>query len=198
MMFAVYDDLESLSRAAAKIVLARPRKSLVLSGGSTPRRLYELLAEHQELRDVDFFWGDERPVPPNHRDSNYRMAREAMLDKLGATRVHRIEAERPDRDAVAREYEADLRRVGLDLVLLGMGADGHTASLFPGTAALLETERWVVPNLGCSQRNQSAMIPSSAIRLRMPLPPTREVFTAPRHPLTTALVGAVSRITGRA
>jgi 6-phosphogluconolactonase len=139
------------------------RFSLVLSGGSTPRGLYELLAQHPYRGQVDwnkteFFWGDERAVPPDHKDSNYRMAKEAMLDKLGvlAERVHRIRSEDKDLNRAAIDYEAEIERVlgqvagvgrrppHFNLFLLGMGEDGHTASLFPNTAALDETHRWVV------------------------------------------------------
>ncbi|MGH7222247.1 MAG: 6-phosphogluconolactonase, partial [Gemmataceae bacterium] len=107
---------------------------------------------------VEFFWGDERCVPPDHAESNYRMAREAMLEHLPvpAEHVHRIEAERDDRDATARDYETVLASIfgirsggeppALDLILLGMGPDGHTASLFPHTGALSERQRWVAPN----------------------------------------------------
>jgi 6-phosphogluconolactonase len=139
------------------------RFSFVLSGGSTPRRLYELLAEPPYCSELDwtkveFFWGDERAVPPDHADSNFRMARETMLDKLNVPpeRIHRIAAEKADLDEAARLYEIEIERVlgriagvaprppHFNLFLLGMGEDGHTASLFPGTEALDETERWVV------------------------------------------------------
>jgi 6-phosphogluconolactonase len=138
------------------------RFSLVLSGGSTPRGLYQLLAQHPyrsqvDWHKVDFFWGDERSVPPDDPRSNYRMACGAMLDQLGvpAERIHRIETERSDLHQVARDYEEEIERVlgqvagvgrrppHFNLFLLGMGEDGHTASLFPHTAALHETERWV-------------------------------------------------------
>jgi 6-phosphogluconolactonase len=139
------------------------RFSFVLSGGSTPRRLFELLAVHPYRSELDwtkveFFWGDERAVPPDHPSSNFRMARETMLDKLGVPpeRIHRIAAESEDLDEAARRYEVDIEQVlgriagvakrppHFNLFLLGMGEDGHTASLFPGTQALDETERWVV------------------------------------------------------
>lgn len=151
------------SRLAKNALAVRERFMVALSGGSTPKRLYELLAGPPFNRDipwrqVEFFWGDERAVPPNHSDSNYRMAHEAMLKKLAVpdAHVHRMSAERPDRDAAARDYQVEIARAfGLgpdeepprfDLVLLGMGADGHTASLFPDTEALDETNRWVVSN----------------------------------------------------
>ncbi len=166
-----FPDVETLSKAAAfefvrcagEAVAARGRFTVVLSGGSTPKRLYQLLAAEPSRSQIDWgrveiFWGDERCVPPDHKDSNYSMACEAMLAHLPipAEHIHRMEAERADRDAAARDYEAVLARVfGIgngeeppvfDLILLGMGPDGHTASLFPHTKALDETHRWVVPN----------------------------------------------------
>ncbi len=133
--------------------------SLALSGGSTPRALHTRLA-HEPWRDavdwgrVHVFWGDERCVPPDHPDSNYRMARETLLDHVPIlpAQVHRLRGELPP-DQAAAAYEAELRGLfpsapwpAFDLVLLGMGDDGHTASLFPDTAALAETERWAVAN----------------------------------------------------
>jgi 6-phosphogluconolactonase len=154
---------EQVCRVGEMSLTTTGRFSLVLSGGSTPRRLYELLAQapyrtQLEWSRVEFFWGDERAVPPDHPDSNFRMAREAMLDPLGidTAHVHRIMAEKTDLDEVARDYEQEIERVlgrvagvgrrppHFNLFLLGMGDDGHTASLFPGTRALSETERWVV------------------------------------------------------
>lgn len=136
---------------------------LVLSGGSTPKRLYEVLAGDPfrsliSWDRVHFFWGDERCVALDHPDSNYRMAREAFLEKLSVPKanIHRMHGEASNPDVAACEYEGEIREhFGLepdspppsfDLVLLGMGADGHTASLFPGTQALMETSRWVVAN----------------------------------------------------
>jgi ribulose-phosphate 3-epimerase len=148
---------------AARAIADRGVFRVALAGGSTPRKMFERLAQ-SPLRDrvdwgrIDFFWGDERCVPPDHADSNHRMAMEALLSKVPVSpdRIHRLPGERTDRDAAAREFETRLAQVTgaipggppprLDLVLLGMGADGHTASLFPGTAALKETRRWVVSN----------------------------------------------------
>jgi 6-phosphogluconolactonase len=145
--------------AARESVRERGRFALALAGGDTPRRLYRLLANDAAVdwSRAELFFGDERAVPPDHPDSNYRMARETLLAPAGVEprRVHRIEAERADLDLAARAYEAELVRVlgeveglppRLDLVLLGMGADGHTASLFPHSAALKECERAVVAN----------------------------------------------------
>jgi 6-phosphogluconolactonase len=132
---------------------------VALSGGSTPRLLYRLLATPEFRTQVDWprvhlFWGDERAVPPDHPDSNYGMARREMLLRVAIpmSNVHRMEAEQPNIGKAAHDYEAVLRRwLGLDdrgfpvfhLVLLGMGPDGHTASLFPGSRLLRETSRWV-------------------------------------------------------
>jgi 6-phosphogluconolactonase len=167
----VVEDLAAVAHAVAErwVALAREtsavrgRFTVALSGGSTPRALFQLLAR-EPFRSriawdrVELFWGDERCVPPDHADSNYRMAREHLLDAVPVppVRVHRIEAERPDHPAVAAAYQAEIARVlggtpggpppAFDLILLGMGPDGHTASLFPGTAALVETKQWVVAN----------------------------------------------------
>jgi 6-phosphogluconolactonase len=164
-----FEDLEALSRAAADDLAAIARAavaergtcSIALSGGSTPRRLFQLLVERGRgalpWRELDLWWGDERTVPPDHPDSNYRMAREALIDPaapfgLAPSQVHRIAGELADRVAAADAYEhALVAALGappiLDVVLLGMGPDGHTASLFPDSPALTETERWVVANL---------------------------------------------------
>lgn len=166
-----FPSAEEVSRAAAKefvriardAVAARGRFAVVLSGGSTPRQLYELLAKPPFSRKVpwdkvEFFWGDERTVPPDHPDSNYWMANEVLLKKLAIsqTHIHRMSAEQQDREAAARDYQVEIAQVfglepdseppAFDLVLLGMGADGHTASLFPYTEALKETKDWVVSN----------------------------------------------------
>jgi 6-phosphogluconolactonase len=164
-----FADLEDLSEAAAgefcriacQAIAERRRFVVVLSGGSTPRRLYELLTTDR-YRDrvawdrVEFFWSDERAVPPDHYDSNYRMACDLLLEPLAVptAHIHRIEAERQDLDGAALAYEREIARVfgllpnapppAFDLVLLGMGADGHTASLFPRTDAPGEAPRWVI------------------------------------------------------
>lgn len=134
------------------------RFTVALSGGSTPRALYQSLAVEPARSSIDWsrveiFQGDERAVPPDHPDSNWRMAVESLLQHvpIKPENLHRMEAERPDLDAAAGEYETLLKtRLGpspsIDLILLGLGEDGHTASLFPGTAALNETKRLVVAN----------------------------------------------------
>jgi 6-phosphogluconolactonase len=154
---------EEFAARIAGTVRARGSCAIALSGGSTPRGLLELLAEspyreRTPWSDVEFFWSDERAVDPDHPASNFRMAREALLEKLEvpAERVHRMPAERADLDAAACDYQRELARTfgvpedgpppRLDLVLLGMGADAHTASLFPRTPALRERLRWVVPS----------------------------------------------------
>ena len=164
----VFPNLEDLSQQAASRFeeLANRRITeghifaAALSGGSTPRQLYQLLAsppfsDRIPWRSVHLFQVDERCVAPDHPDSNYRMIQEALLGKglVPALNFHRIAAELPDRDAAARQYADELARIlkphasewpRLDLVFLGMGPDGHTASLFPHSAALRETERKVV------------------------------------------------------
>ncbi|MDP1572365.1 MAG: 6-phosphogluconolactonase [Vicinamibacterales bacterium] len=143
---------DRVALAAHASVEARGAFHLALAGGSTPRRLYERLAGDpayaaQPWARTHIYFGDERCVPPDHPDSNFRMAYESLLTRVPvpAAQVHRMEGEDPDPAAAAARYEARVRRalphgVGeaprLDLVLLGLGADGHTASLFPGTTAL--------------------------------------------------------------
>lgn len=154
-----YPDLEAVSRAGADDLAELARASqgtfrVALSGGSTPRRMHELLAamgrDALPWDRVELWWGDERTVPPDHPDSNFGMARRTLLDPLGLTRYHRMEGERPPGPAAA-DYEAALVAACgtppvLDLVFLGMGPDGHTASLFPGSPAVAERRRFVVAN----------------------------------------------------
>lgn len=133
--------------------------TVALSGGSTPKAMYSILAEKPFVdslpwRSIYFFWGDERCVPPDHADSNYRMANETLLAKAPVPRenIFRISAEDADHERAAANYSAALRKSfgeewpRFDLVFLGMGADGHTASLFPGTAALRVKDRIAVAN----------------------------------------------------
>jgi 6-phosphogluconolactonase len=163
----VFGDAGQVARATAArfVELAdsstreRGAFSVALSGGSTPRRVYELLAsddfrERVRWPSVEVFFGDERCVPPEHADSNYRMAFETLLSRvpLQAERIHRMACE-ADAVSGARRYEQELRAYfkdhawpRFDLVMLGMGEDGHTASLFPHTGALGEQTAWVVAN----------------------------------------------------
>lgn len=161
----VFQDGESLSRAAAEFIVAaakqavaeKGRCAVALSGGSTPKRLYSLLGS-QPYREtvpwpqVHVFWSDERCVPPDHIASNFKLASDAFLSKipLPAANIHRIRGEEGPGKA-ARSYEEDLKSFfgsgvpSFDLVLLGAGEDGHTASLFPGSPALEERERISLP-----------------------------------------------------
>src|SRR5207245_2651117 len=149
-------DLDELARRAAAWMAEEIRQAvdrrrgcaLALSGGSTPRPAYERLAVEPAVPwpAVEIYFGDERAVPPTDPASNYRMAREALLDRVGlpSERVHRMEADDPDLEAAAARYAAMLSD-RLDVLVLGMGPDGHTASLFPRSPALRETEKRVVP-----------------------------------------------------
>ncbi|TKJ29979.1 MAG: 6-phosphogluconolactonase [Chloroflexi bacterium B3_Chlor] len=165
---SIHPDVDSLAQAAAEhfvslaghAVASRGRFSVALSGGSTPRPTYAQLATGELSAQVDWpgvhvFWGDERCVPGDHPDSNYGMVRETLLDHvpIPEQNIHPIRGELEPEQAAA-EYELTLREffppapenpaATFDLVLLGMGADGHTASLFPRGAVLEEQTRWVV------------------------------------------------------
>jgi 6-phosphogluconolactonase len=148
-------------RQAGEAVEAKGTCTVALSGGSTPKGLYGLLANDPTWRgqvawdNIYVFWGDERHVPPDHPDSNYRMAHEALLSKvpIPPAHVHRIKSEHPDARQAADDYEQTLRAFfhlatgqfpRFDLIFLGLGPEGHTASLFPGTKALHDTGRLVV------------------------------------------------------
>ena len=152
---------EEVVRAATEAVAQRGRFTIALSGGSTPKNLFNLLATNARTvfpwDRTYFFWSDERHVPPTDPESNYRMAEEIMLSKIpvNAGNVFRIAAENPDAAAVAEAYEQTLCKFFqlqpgqvpvFDLILLGMGPDGHTASLFPNTAGLQEKTRLVIAN----------------------------------------------------
>lgn len=210
-------DPESVSRAAAHdlvelgraAIAERGRFCVALSGGSTPRRMYEILAGSPggapfDWRRVEVFWGDERAVPPEDPDSNYGAAAAVLLNKLGVlpSRIHRIEGELPDPEEAAARYQDELARVfatppdGLpptfDLILLGMGADGHTASLFPYSQALTERQRWVVGHhvarLGKPRITMTPPILNRAAEVRLLVTGAekaatlREVLSGPREP----------------
>ncbi len=163
-MIRIFPDIETMSIAASELIAQKMHEaakkhgsgSIVLSGGETPRRTYEILArlhsnDRHFWKDVHFFWGDERCVPPDDERSNQRMARRALLDDIAVPteHIHPIHCgDSPVDDAV--NYESVLRvffgdRLPIfDVLLLGLGEDGHTASIFPGSKALEEKERWVV------------------------------------------------------
>jgi len=167
----VYPDAQTFQRAATDEFLRSAREAILergsfkvaLAGGSTPRATYASLAESEQKGTaqvawdkVEVFFGDERTVPPEHTDSNFRMAQEVLLSKVPfkPERIHRLQGEMEPNQA-AKEYEAEIRKAfqipagtipKFDLILLGMGGDGHTASLFPGSAALEETTQLVCSN----------------------------------------------------
>jgi 6-phosphogluconolactonase len=142
---------EWLDLEVTRAIAERGSCALGLAGGRTPEPVYRELAAGSSVdwQRVDVFFGDERAVPPDHPDSNYRTVYLALLSQvpIPPRQVHRMEAERADREAAAREYERALPP-RLDVLVLGMGPDGHTASLFPGSAALDERRRLVVPVVG--------------------------------------------------
>lgn len=167
----VLPDPAAVAVSAADRIVAAARNAIrrrgvfriALSGGSTPLAVHPLLLARPRVDAVDwsrvaFFWGDERTVPPDHPDSNFGTAKRALLDRLPGVQpgdVHRMPAEREDLDAAAQDYQDELARAfavapdskrppAFDLVWLGMGRDGHTASLFPESTALAERRRWVV------------------------------------------------------
>ena len=167
----IVENGEAVSRAAAEMMVSLALEKLkskepfavALSGGSTPKNMFAILANDAALRNqmpwdrVHFFWGDERHVAPDHTDSNFRMTNEVMLSRVPVPpeNIHRIRAENPDAGKTAEDYEQELRGFfklepeqlpAFDCVFLGMGPDGHTASLFPGTKALHERKQLVVSN----------------------------------------------------
>lgn len=162
----VASDLDALSREAAELfirlsqasIAAHGRFTAALSGGSTPRMFYTLLGADNYRRAVEWdkvhlFWADERIVPPDHPKSSFKLAFETFISSvsLSAENIHRIRGEK-DAETAAREYVKDIRDLfgtegmpAFDLVILGVGEDGHTASLFPGSSALAEGNRLAVP-----------------------------------------------------
>ncbi len=141
---------------------------VALSGGGTPKQVYPLLVERGDEVDwnrVEFFWGDERSVPPDHPESNFGVAYGMLISQLPGVRpdrIHRMQADASDLDAAALSYESELRLAfeargeeppRFDLIWLGMGPDGHTASLFPGSAGLQEEVRWVIGNWAPAQES---------------------------------------------
>ncbi len=167
----IVSDSAALARAVADVFIATANQAVekkgsftvALSGGSTPKALYSLLTSDRDLngrvpwQKIDFFFGDERSVPPDHADSNYRSAQEGMLSKVPVSpeRVFRMKGEYKETEKAAVEYDQLLREFfhlsagqfpRFDLIMLGMGPDGHTASLFPGTKALNEHHRLVTSN----------------------------------------------------
>ncbi len=168
----VYADADTLAQEAAAELLRLAQRSIVerglftlsLAGGSTPKKLYSFLANDPAYRDFPWdqthlFFGDERHVPPHDIESNYLMVKSTLLATglVPEKNVHRIRAEMPDANHAAADYEVELHsffhaglRLGdapqFDVILLGMGPDGHTASLFPGSGGLKETKRWVIAN----------------------------------------------------
>ncbi len=160
----VFESLEALSHEAARCLVVAAREAVIctgraavaLSGGHTPQPLYQMLASEQyraavPWEEIDWFWSDERAVSPDSEQSNFRLAHEVMLARapVPPARVHRMPADSEDLDRAARHYEALVREqvpdLAFDLLILGVGDDGHTASLFPGQPALDETERLVIP-----------------------------------------------------
>jgi len=167
MYIATYANSDMLSQQAALLIVRLASESVVthgrftiaLSGGSTPRKSYNLLAGEPYRSQIDWalvevFLGDERCVPADDAESNFRMAHETLLSKvpIAEKQIHRMPADQPDRQAAAQDYVIEMQRVfgtagipSFDLIQLGMGPEGHTASLFPHSAALREQERLVVP-----------------------------------------------------
>ena len=206
--FEIVHDPEALARRATEYLVAAAKVTqghfgLVLSGGSTPQRLYELLAhEYREAlpwHRTHVFWGDERFVPKGDARSNYRMAHDTLLARvpIPAESVHPIPTEGTTPDESARSYERTLKsyygaaeldpsRPLFDVTLLGLGGDGHTASLFPGSQTLAERERWVA-----TVRHDNA---EPRITLTYPcLESTRHVLFLVAGPEKGAILGRVLR-----
>ena len=182
MKISVLPTPKSVAAVAAAIIAETAHSSvkekgyftIALSGGRTPNLLYDLLAttEYADLLPWEhmlFFWGDERYVPPWHKDSNYQSAHKRLFSRLPipTDNIYPMATDLPDASQAAKLYARELHAVfrkhgcsGFDLTLLGMGTDGHTASLFPGSAALREEEQWVTTAVG----------PGGQLRLSITLP----------------------------
>jgi len=167
MSIVTYPDIDTLSHEAARYIvqvaqdaiMTNGRFTIALSGGNTPRKLYGLLGSKPYRSQinwglVEIFWADERCVPPESEESNYRMTNEVLLSKvpIPAHQIHRIPAEQTDLDAASQAYTLDMQRTfgtdgipRFDLIQLGMGGEGHTASLFPHQSSLSEQQRLVMP-----------------------------------------------------
>ena len=181
--------------------------AVALSGGATPRPVYERLAaaplsERLPWPRIHWFWGDERFVPPDHPDSNYRMVREALLSRVPVppANIHPVRTEGISPETAAAEYDAELRRFYhdarradalFDVTLLGIGADGHTASLFPGDGALAEKSRWAVAVRGArAEHTHYPHLPGTRPQPRRRLSrgrrreaPARCRASSPTHPI---------------
>src|SRR5256884_9180796 len=167
MQISIYPDTNTLSREAAQFIVRLANEAIVthgrftiaLSGGSTPKVLYSLLGDEPyrsqiDWAKVDIFWSDERCVPPDSEESNYHLAQQVLLNKIPipASQVHRMPADQPDRDIASQAYTEEMQRTfgtngipNFDLIQLGMGPEGHTASLFPHQTSLHEKHRLVMP-----------------------------------------------------
>ncbi|MGD8534917.1 MAG: 6-phosphogluconolactonase [Candidatus Aminicenantes bacterium] len=191
-----FDTLRDASRALAERIVETARAavdergqfSMALSGGRTPELLYNLLAnEYSDMMGwnaIHLFWGDERYVPPDHPDSNFRMAHHAWISKvpIPPENIHCMQTEKETPEKAAESYERILIEffkasekmpdTTFDVMLLGIGIDGHTASLFPGSPALSEKGRWVV-----SAEAPASVFPKKRITLTLPvINNSREVF----------------------
>jgi 6-phosphogluconolactonase len=167
MQVAVFQDTDTLNQEAAQYIVRVAQEAIVthgrftfaLSGGNTPKKLYALLASEPYRSQIDWtrteiFWSDERCVAPDDAESNYHMAQEVLLSKIpfAPQQIHRMPADEADRDAASLAYAEDIKRTlgtsgvpAFDLIQLGMGPEGHTASLFPHQASLQEQQRLVMP-----------------------------------------------------
>ncbi|GAC1358357.1 MAG: 6-phosphogluconolactonase [Ktedonobacteraceae bacterium] len=167
MHINIYPDTQTLSSEAAPFIVRLANEALVshgrftiaLSGGSTPKVLYGLLGDEPYRSQIDWtrveiFWSDERCVPPDDKESNYAMAQQVLLSKIPipANQIHRMPVDQTDQDAASQAYTVEMQRAfstdqipNFDLIQLGMGPEGHTASLFPHQASLHEQQRLVMP-----------------------------------------------------